>query len=370
MKEYYSRDDVLSFLYDECQMRNVDIAFRRKRWSIKPTSKAQLRNLCKDYDFEESILLGDAIERLVPRLLILISENRLETHKMWVLRELRRNDAIPLIAIKEIADSLEINSIKISKNRMPEPEREFITGVIRDALGDMTLEQKARILNAFWRNYAKRLSEPSGKLMMYLKDHFPSLTKTIESWMEDKTARSLAANQKLIEDKSIDELIGMLGENWRIRTAAAHALAEKCQTEEDIERVISAFQHRKTKARMGAVTAIGLMMSRHERARKAIVEALDAHGRTAKGHRFPRWDVRRIALKIYIHSKPPNAIDILFNAIDNWRSTTCRHDAVALLRLYINNERVVNKLRSLVADDRFPLRARLKAQRLLQRVPD
>jgi hypothetical protein len=48
MKEYYMRDDVLSFLYDECRMRNIDIAFRRKRWPINPTSKAHLRQIIQE----------------------------------------------------------------------------------------------------------------------------------------------------------------------------------------------------------------------------------------------------------------------------------------------------------------------------------
>ena len=45
MKEYYARDDVLSFLYDECRMRNVEIAYNRKRWPIRPTSKNHLRQI-------------------------------------------------------------------------------------------------------------------------------------------------------------------------------------------------------------------------------------------------------------------------------------------------------------------------------------
>ena len=45
MKEYYARDDVVSFLYDECRMRNVEIAYNRKRWPIRPTSKDHLRRI-------------------------------------------------------------------------------------------------------------------------------------------------------------------------------------------------------------------------------------------------------------------------------------------------------------------------------------
>jgi HEAT repeat protein len=57
MKDYYARDDVLSFLYDECQMRNIEVAFRQKRWPINPTSKAHLREIV-----EETI--KDKIERV------------------------------------------------------------------------------------------------------------------------------------------------------------------------------------------------------------------------------------------------------------------------------------------------------------------
>jgi len=45
MKEYYAREDVLSFLYDECQVRNIEIAFRGERWPIYPTSKGHLREI-------------------------------------------------------------------------------------------------------------------------------------------------------------------------------------------------------------------------------------------------------------------------------------------------------------------------------------
>jgi len=48
MKEYYAREDMLDFLYAECQARNIQLAFRRKRWSINPTSKAHLREIIDD----------------------------------------------------------------------------------------------------------------------------------------------------------------------------------------------------------------------------------------------------------------------------------------------------------------------------------
>jgi hypothetical protein len=108
------------------------------------------------------------------------------------------------------------------------------------------------------------------------------------------------------------------------------------------------------------------MMSRHKRAREAIVEVLNAQGKTAAGHRFPRWDVRRTALKVYVRSNPPDAVDVLLHAVDNWGSATARHDAVRELGRYMDNERVLSRLQEIVADQVFPLRGRIKAEKLLR----
>ena len=45
MKAYYAREDVMTFLYDECQIRNVHAAFRARTWPIHPTSKNHLRTI-------------------------------------------------------------------------------------------------------------------------------------------------------------------------------------------------------------------------------------------------------------------------------------------------------------------------------------
>ncbi len=34
MKAYYNRDDVLAFLYEECQLRNVYAIFQYNKWKI------------------------------------------------------------------------------------------------------------------------------------------------------------------------------------------------------------------------------------------------------------------------------------------------------------------------------------------------
>ena len=45
MRAYYNRDDVLSFLYDASQRRNVTAALFGKHWEIHPTSRENLREI-------------------------------------------------------------------------------------------------------------------------------------------------------------------------------------------------------------------------------------------------------------------------------------------------------------------------------------
>ena len=338
----------------------------------------RLRELCKQYDIDETVLFHDAIEAVVPWLLDSFAVGKqnddpwLPYQRLWTLQEIRKNKAIPIMTMREIADSLDIHDVKIPSNRMTAEEREFLTQTVRGALTGRTLEQKAFILANFLLRGGKRVSQPAGKLLTRIREMYPSVERPISRLVGDTPSRQLSirANAELLQDKGIDELIGMLGEGWRMRTAAAQTLAEKCQSDEDIEKVISALQNKGTKARQGAVTALGAMMPRHKRAREAIIEALNAQGRTLNDRPFPRWDVRRTALKVYVRSNPQDAVDVLFHAVDNWRSATARHDAVRELGRYMDDERVVSKLRELSADERFPLRARLKAQQLLRRVQE
>jgi len=48
MRTYYNRDDVLSFLYRECQLRNVHATFQYNKWPIQPKSKADLKEIIND----------------------------------------------------------------------------------------------------------------------------------------------------------------------------------------------------------------------------------------------------------------------------------------------------------------------------------
>jgi len=353
----------------------------------------RLREICKQYDIDESALFHDAIEAIVPWLLDSFAAGKqnddpwLPYERLWTLQEIHKNQAIPMMIMREIADSLDIHDVKIPSNRMTAEEREFLTQTVLGALANKTVEQKAFILANFLLRGRKRVSEPAGKLLTRLREMYPSLERPISRLVSDTPSRQLSirasvellqgkdideligANVGLLQGKGIDELIGMLGEeDWRMRRAAARMLAGKCQTDEDIEKVIGALQSKGTRARQDAVTVLGAMMSRHKRAREAILEALNAQGRTLNDRPFPRWDVRRAALKVYVRSNPPDAVDVLLHAVDDWRSATARHDAVRELSRYMDDERVLSKLREISRGENFPLRGRLAAERLLRRV--
>lgn len=320
----------------------------------------QLRDLCRFYSIEESLIFRNAIEMLVPQTLKFLGEGRSEYFYLWILLEIRRNEAIPRIIMREIASSLGIDPAKIPSNRMDKEEKEFLARIIHVSLSGMTKDQKVRILYSFWRRYKKSISEPAGNLLKHIQQSDSLIAESIIGWMDDDSAVaiSVGANVELFQDKSVEELIQMLGDGWRIRTAAARALAQKCKTDEDIDKVIAVLNRIGTRRRIGAVAALGEMVH-HPKAQKAVVEALSSQ----------RWDVRRAALKVYIGLNPPDAVDILLRALEEWRSATALHGVVSELWRYMKDERVINKLREIVAKEQFPFRARMKAERLLRRIP-
>jgi len=332
----------------------------------------QFKSLCKQHGVSESILFRSAIDMLVPEILGYFSAGKYEYHWAWLLCQIRKNQAIPLMILREIADSLNIHQVKISSNRMDEDEREFLTRVIHESLADTTVEQKAYILAALWIHGRQKISVPAKELIEQVKKEYPPTREPLRQWLEGKNIYRVDSRaQELMQNNTVEELVGMLNQNWSVRMNAILALSAKCETNEDVETVMEALSHRNSKVRMAAVKALG-GMQRLERASEAIREGLNAQGRTNAGHVFPRWDIRRTSLKFYIRSKPrpSDAVDVLLRAVDEWRSATALHDAVALFRWFLHDERIVSKLREVVVRERFPMRARRKAQRVLQHIPD
>jgi HEAT repeat protein len=101
-------------------------------------------------------------------------------------------------------------------------------------------------------------------------------------------------------------------------------------------------------------------MSNHPGALAALIGALNSS----------RFQVRRAALQTYIRLNPPDAIDVLFHVIQRRDSRQVKLAAVKELGRFINDERVVHKLREIHADGCFHRRIRATAERLLQQIPE
>jgi len=372
----------------------------------------QLRKLCKQYGIAEIKPFQESIKILVPRLLKSFSTEKPEYHQSplpeflqirlpgaggcSILQEIRKNEAIPLIAMREIADSFNINTVKIPSNRMPEEERAFLTQIVRESLAGMTTEQKARILVVFWLHCKKRLAEPAGNLLLHidksaaataitqaiarkefwvekskgimelLKLIDPSAVESITEWMDDAAIQlgvvsrvwpeAIEAIEKLAQEKDIEELVEMLAhQSWSMRRNAAYTLGQRCDSDEEIDKIIEVLEHKNYKARVAALLALEAMPHR-PRARAAIVGALNAS----------HWRVRRDALQAYVRLNPPDAIDVLFNVIQRRDSQQVKLAAVKELGRYMDNQRVLDKLREIHIDDQFHRRIRATAERLLR----
>jgi len=371
----------------------------------------QLRELCKQYSIAEIAPFRESIKILVPRLLKSFSTEKPEYHqsplpKVWhwqlaasgtggcsILQEIRKNQAIPLMTMREIADSFGVDTVKIPSNRIPEEERAFLTQVVRESLVSMTVEQKARILVVFWLHSTKKLSEPAGNLLLHidksaaataitqalarrefwvgrlksavelLKHIDPSTTESVAEWIGDISFQlgivSNEASRKLAQEKDIDELVEMLSsQSWSMRRNAADALSQKCKSDEEIDKVIGVLEHPNNKARVATVLALGAM-SNHPRALAALIGALNSS----------RFQVRLAALQTYIRLNPPDAIDVLLHVIQRQDSRQVKLAAVKELGQYLNDERVVHKLRNIHANDHFHQQIRTTAERLLRKIP-
>lgn len=349
----------------------------------------QLRALCKQYDINESVLFSEAIKIIVPRLLKRLSTEEVEYHHISTLREIRRNEAIPLMTMREIADLLGIDSVKIPKNRTTDEERAFLTQVVREALSDMSIEQKARILVILMLHGRKKLRRPAENLLLHidkaaavsaitqalaqqsfgvnsiksiidvLEQIDPSAMDSLVEWKDDAYVLASGAGENLSREKDIDELVEMLASrSGSMRRSTAYALAQKCDSDADIDKVIAALGHIEPRAREAAVLALGAM-SDNPRTWVALRGALNAS----------HFKVRRAALRAYTRRNPPDAIDTLFHIIERWDSWLVKRAAVYELKRYTDDDRVLHKLREIQNDERYHRRIRAAAERVLPKTP-
>ena len=176
-------------------------------WQVNMYIK-ELKSLCTTYGVSETMLFQSAISEAIPEVLGKLGAGKSEYHWIWLLRQIRRNDAIPLMILREIADSLNIHEVNIPSNRMDEDEREFLTQVIHESLAGMTVEQKSIILAAFWLHGRKKMSDPARELLEQAKQKYPTTEEPVEQWLEGKKAGSIDSRAEgFVQNNTIEELI-------------------------------------------------------------------------------------------------------------------------------------------------------------------
>ena len=239
----------------------------------------QVRELCKRHDVGDSVVFSETIRLLVPKLLRGCSEGTATPHLyVSTLQEIRKNEAVALMTIREIANSLGIDPVKIPENRMTEAEREFLQSIVKNALTDMSPKQKARILVLFMLHGKLRLMEPSTKVL--LRIGIPEAVETMAQASTQKSAPSdrlvsVVSLLRQIEpsigrspsaDKTLDQIGGnaampalieaLRDEDRRVRRSAVRALG-RIGNLAAVPALIEAFGDRTT--RNLAISALGLI---------------------------------------------------------------------------------------------------------------
>ena len=241
----------------------------QQRFWLVSSYLQQLRQLCRQYDISEGVLVSEATRLLVPKLLSDFSRGTINYYHVSTLQKLQKNEAVPLTAIREIADSLEIGKAEVPSSRMPEEERDFLTSVVRDALKDMSPEQKARILAAFMLHGKKRLLEPSARILL-----------KIGMWEAVDAIAHVLAQRKV----SADRVITIVDKLKQMEPAIERALSEKVNEADgawaligkhaEIFELMEALRDERQDVREWAIRALGRMGRSAREAVPALVDIL------------------------------------------------------------------------------------------------
>ncbi len=241
----------------------------QQRFWLVSSYLQQLRQLCRQYDIAESVLVSEATRLLVPKLLSDFSHGTINYYHVSTLQKLQKNEAVPLTAIREIADSLQIGKAEVPSNRMPEAERDFLTSLVRDALKDMSPQQKARILAAFMLHGKKRLLDPSARVILKIG--------TREA--VDAIAHVLAQRKV-----SADRVMTIVDKLKQMEPAIEEALSEKVHEADgtwvlvgkhaEIFELMEALRDEQQAVREWAIRALGTMGKSAREAVPALVDIL------------------------------------------------------------------------------------------------
>jgi len=355
-------------------------------WEVRSYIRS-IRDLCKPYDIVESVLLHHAIKEVTPIMLKSFSELEAGFFKVSIFRDLHKNDAMVLLTMRDIADFLGIKDVKIPSNRMSEEERIFLAQVIHESLADMTAEQKINIITVFWFNCGKKIRESSGNLLAAMDKQpaiesikrslhgdfqgfrlkmaidllnriDPSAVETVTEWQKTQPIKFSDESKIMAQKNSIDELIGMLeSKSWHIRQLALHALAQKCESDEDVGRLIKVLRSKNYKARVAAIHVLG-SMSQNAKARVAILGAINESC----------LQVRKEALRIYVRSEPLDAVDVLLRVLKRRDAMLVKQTALREIKRYMNEDRVINIIKEMRDDVNQPEKIRATAENMLQKI--
>ncbi|MBI1929627.1 HEAT repeat domain-containing protein [Candidatus Poribacteria bacterium] len=259
-----------------------------------------------------------------------------------VLEDIRKKGAVPLITIREIANSLEIDFVKIPSCRLTEAERKVLQSAVKGALTDISIKQKARILVLFMLHGGLRLMEPSAKVL--LKIGIKEAVKAIEQAQVSvlKTTRHhrpvMAVNllrqiKPLIEkcpaaNKALDRIAGRAAVPGLIRVFKEVKDSEVCMS---ISLALVAIGDR------GVPALFEALRDENMRTRRAVARALGRIGNLAavpaliKVLRDKHAPVRTSAAEALGAIGDPAAVPALIEALRD-KSRYVRREAVEALR--------------------------------------
>jgi len=288
--------------------------------ALNSTQRYNLHFLRMNFIYAIQKICGEleAIQLLVPKLLHDISKGTAIPHfYVPILEEILENRAVPLITIREIANSLDIDAVKIDKSRMTEVERETLQAAVKGALTGMSIKQKARILVLFMLHGGLRLMQLSAKVLKEIgikeavkaieqaqvsvrgttRHHRPMMAVNLLRQIEPLIEKCPAANKALdciVGIAAVPGLMQVLQDADDSQVCMSIALALDAIGDRGVPALIEALRDENIRVRRVAVGALGrinnsdavpaliqALRDKYAPVRASAAEALGAIGDTA-----------------------------------------------------------------------------------------
>jgi HEAT repeat protein len=241
----------------------------------------QIREFCRRYNVEDRVVFPEAIRLVIPRLLRGCSEGTANSHvhisilqESCRLLEISKNEAIPLITIREIADSLGIDSIRIPEIRMTEAERKLLRSTVRNALIDMSPRQKAHILVLFMLYGKARVVKPSAKVLLRI-----GIPEAVGVMAHASTKKNVLPHRLLNAVNLLKQIEPSIG---KLSLGKEGTLDQICGDVIGVSALIEASKDEGEPVRHSAMQALGMLGN--SAAIDALMEVLGNTGRLSTGN--------------------------------------------------------------------------------------